>query len=299
MAQAKTNLYDQATAIVRNSGHPDPENASGMERFMSVLSHVARPVRKNPRKWPKMRRNVGDLKLNAKWKNEFKKLADQGVEKIWIVQVKDGHRIWETYHGDKIVYQWRNEAKAVAIRLSIPDKESRIVRWIDQKRRNLQWDCWLAREDRNKKMPAGGSKKGTNHIGEVRGLVERLLMTPGHTIRQVAKEAKVAKHTVNEIAKKLERPACPCGREVEHRGWCKFRFENSPKRQELLKDKGWSGQEVKVPDPAPEHREVTERTAKQELRQAQSDFRDAKKKLLVAQEKVSMIYRNQALGIIE
>lgn len=67
-------------------------------------------------------------------------------------------------------------------------------------------------------------------------MVRRLLLTPGYSVRMIMAEACVAKQTISTIRKQLlsEIPACPCGEPQDHKGWCAWRFQRSPKRQAFI-----------------------------------------------------------------
>src|SRR5436309_7897655 len=64
----------------------------------------------------------------------------------------------------------------------------------------------------------------------------------GWTIRPTAILCGVATNTViryrTRLIKERGQPKCPCGRPSSHRGWCKWRFNNSPGRQECLRRLG-------------------------------------------------------------
>ena len=50
------SLYERATEIVAESGHPDPESATDQERFEAVLRHIL--------KQPKPRKENADGELS-------------------------------------------------------------------------------------------------------------------------------------------------------------------------------------------------------------------------------------------
>jgi hypothetical protein len=66
--------------------------------------------------------------------------------------------------------------------------------------------------------------------------VVKLLLVPGATCRSVAKLTGYAKSTVFLLAGNLKLPPCPCGEKAGHRGWCKYRYELSPSRKQVMKN---------------------------------------------------------------
>lgn len=73
----------------------------------------------------------------------------------------------------------------------------------------------------------------------------------GHSIRKTAHSCGCAKNTVlryKQILDAIEfafgemddrKKICPCGKSIGHKGWCRFRFNTSVKRQEFIKQ--WKG----------------------------------------------------------
>ena len=74
-----------------------------------------------------------------------------------------------------------------------------------------------------------------NHIPATKCLrLFELFLTPGMTVRLAARLAGCAKQTASSYRASLAAlPECQCGQAAGHRGWCSFRFANSPKRQAL------------------------------------------------------------------
>lgn len=65
-------------------------------------------------------------------------------------------------------------------------------------------------------------------------MTQRLLLTPGYSIRKVAAEVGISKHTVMAYRIGLSRPPCPCGKASGHQGWCSYLFAKSPSRQAYM-----------------------------------------------------------------
>ena len=81
---------------------------------------------------------------------------------------------------------------------------------------------------------------GQNKWDIKRERIARAWMNPGATIRSVAKETGCGTATARKVrkiigAKRLGK--CVCGQPMGHRGWCRFRFSNSPARQSFMKEK--------------------------------------------------------------
>lgn len=66
--------------------------------------------------------------------------------------------------------------------------------------------------------------------------VIKLLLLPGATVRSVARLTGFAKNTVWLLACNVKLPPCPCGEKSGHRGWCKYRYEQSPSRKQVMKN---------------------------------------------------------------
>lgn len=56
----------------------------------------------------------------------------------------------------------------------------------------------------------------------------------GLSIRAAARFADVAKQTAHTVYRGLAPIQCPCGRQREHKGWCRYRVALSPARREFL-----------------------------------------------------------------
>src|SRR6185312_55010 len=73
----------------------------------------------------------------------------------------------------------------------------------------------------------------------IRLMICRLLTTPGYSVRQVMRETEAGRDVVLRYRKALYRlghlPACPCGKEAGHNGWCQWRAANSEARIARLK----------------------------------------------------------------
>jgi|ERR1041384_183071 transposase-like protein len=68
----------------------------------------------------------------------------------------------------------------------------------------------------------------------------------GHSCRTVARKVGIAKHTAEKYRKFIlvaEEIRCPCGQLSTHRGFCWWRYQNSPKRQEFMKR--WHSHEIR------------------------------------------------------
>jgi transposase-like protein len=61
----------------------------------------------------------------------------------------------------------------------------------------------------------------------------------GNTARHATRVLGLASNTVRTAYRKLRERLgpvkCACGQEAGHRGWCKVRFQKSPKRQAFMK----------------------------------------------------------------
>lgn len=69
------------------------------------------------------------------------------------------------------------------------------------------------------------------------------LFRAGYTTRQVESEVGICKTTANHYRKEALRnydARCVCGRPAGHKGFCWHRYQNSPKRQEFMKQ--WHSQ---------------------------------------------------------
>lgn len=69
---------------------------------------------------------------------------------------------------------------------------------------------------------------------EKRNLAVRLF-NEGLSLRQVCRAVGIVKHTATAYRKLSTRVVCECGRSIDHKGWCWWRLQNSPKRQEFMK----------------------------------------------------------------
>jgi len=84
-----------------------------------------------------------------------------------------------------------------------------------------------------------------NHLKDEKAELVCELLCMGFSIRETARIARVAPGTVSSILKEvnwamvdmgLEPVKCTCGKELtKHRGWCRDRYERSPKRQAFMK----------------------------------------------------------------
>jgi transposase-like protein len=70
-----------------------------------------------------------------------------------------------------------------------------------------------------------------------------LMLLKGNSIRESARMAGMSKDTVAKLFPRLLAELsrsgrgdiyCPCGRKSPHRGWCSYRFENSPARKAVM-----------------------------------------------------------------
>lgn len=77
--------------------------------------------------------------------------------------------------------------------------------------------------------------------------IEVGLLTPGLTLRKIARLLKISPQTARRYKNKLVPDGisflakCVCGRKFGHRGWCAFRFSKSRVRQRFMKN--WHNQE--------------------------------------------------------
>lgn len=65
----------------------------------------------------------------------------------------------------------------------------------------------------------------------------RILFLQGYSIRQVMREVGLSKQTAHQYRKRsvTDDIRCQCGASVLHRGWCWWRYKQSPKRQEVVR----------------------------------------------------------------
>jgi hypothetical protein len=64
------------------------------------------------------------------------------------------------------------------------------------------------------------------------------LQIPGETVRSICRRLGVAEMTVRREMLKSGRAPCGCGRPGGHKGWCRFRYNRSEKRQQFIEQ--WS-----------------------------------------------------------
>ena len=67
----------------------------------------------------------------------------------------------------------------------------------------------------------------------------KLLVIEGKSNRAIQRELGISKHTVARYRFFIEAEfgigRCPCGLPATHQGWCSYRYDNSPKRQAVMK----------------------------------------------------------------
>lgn len=76
-------------------------------------------------------------------------------------------------------------------------------------------------------------QRGGNRLKAEKEAKLRELLAAGWSIRSAAAAAGVSKRTAELRAREIQ-ATCPCGQPARHRGWCSWRFQRSPRRQEFL-----------------------------------------------------------------
>jgi transposase len=68
-------------------------------------------------------------------------------------------------------------------------------------------------------------------------MLARELFAQGHSLRYVMRECGISKVTATAYRKRFfpEGVECQCGKDAKHQGWCKWRYQNSTKRQEFMR----------------------------------------------------------------
>lgn len=61
------------------------------------------------------------------------------------------------------------------------------------------------------------------------------LFRQGLSLRTVCRIVGLQKATATKYRRSVAACPCPCGQDSKHRGWCWYRYQNSPKRQEFMK----------------------------------------------------------------
>lgn len=75
---------------------------------------------------------------------------------------------------------------------------------------------------------------GANHrnVKEIRAT---LLFEQGHSLREVCKLVGIHIVTAAKYRRSARPSLCRCGRDSKHQGWCWWRYQQSPKRQEFMR----------------------------------------------------------------
>lgn len=84
-----------------------------------------------------------------------------------------------------------------------------------------------------------GVARLSHWIGSEREAVLERAYISGMSQRTAAKEAgvsrKTSRHRWKDFRKKYGIPTCKCGKQSDHKGWCRIRYQASPKRQETVR----------------------------------------------------------------
>jgi hypothetical protein len=64
------------------------------------------------------------------------------------------------------------------------------------------------------------------------------LLRRGKSVREITKVTEVSSNTITKIRREMTAEEgqvfCPCGKPARHGGWCRVRFEGSPRRQMVM-----------------------------------------------------------------
>lgn len=80
------------------------------------------------------------------------------------------------------------------------------------------------------KLRAYGSR--TRVVKQLRSV---MLFEQGYSLRQVIRIVGITNATASKYRKLAHLPQCKCGQNIKHQGWCWWRYQQSPKRQEFMK----------------------------------------------------------------
>lgn len=110
-----------------------------------------------------------------------------------------------------------------------------------ERRRCLQ----CGREPTEEQLETGSVEKPSikTHFYQRNGKLQKVIdsILSGNGIKKTARNVGVSTWLASKVYHELSKKTgiyCKCGQEITHRGWCHYRYIESPKRQEFIKNWG-------------------------------------------------------------